>query len=83
MASKLVFHRLGSGGKAPSRWAIFCNASEKNCYSKAISITFCTFVDPFKINKFLRFESQLKKLNCSIFHLLAGQLQNTFKILHF
>ena len=78
-----MFHRLGSGGKASSRWAIFCNALEKNCYSKAIWITFCTFVDPCKITKFLKLESQLKTLNCSIFHLLAVQVQNTFKILHF
>ena len=40
-------------------------------------------MDPFKITKFLRFESQLKKLNFSIFHLLAGQVQNTLKIWHF
>ena len=32
---------------------------------------------------FLRFESQLKKLNCSVLPLLSGQGQNMFKILRF
>ena len=40
-----MFHILGSEGKAASRWAIFCNALEKHCYSKAIWITFCTSVE--------------------------------------
>ena len=39
--------------------------------------------DPFKINRFLTFKSQLKKLNCLILLLLTIYVQNTFKILHF
>ena len=33
--------------------------------------------------RFLTFESQLKKLSCSVLLLLAIQVQNTFKIVHF
>ena len=39
--------------------------------------------EPIEITKFLIFESQLKKLNCSILLLRAIQVQNTFKILNF
>ena len=35
---------------------------EKNSYFNAIWITFCIFSEPFKKAKFLRFESQLKKI---------------------
>ena len=45
------------------------------------SYLFRTFLEPFKRNKCLRFDSQLKKLNCSVFPSLTSQ--NTFKILHF
>ena len=51
----------GSGGKAPSRWAIFCKFLEKNGYFNAIWITFCTFSESFEIIKLLRYESQLNK----------------------
>ena len=51
----------GSGGKAPSRWAIFCKFLEKNSYFNAIWITFRTFSEPFEIIKLLRYESQLNK----------------------
>ena len=43
----------------------------------AIRITFRTFSEPFERTKFFVFESQLKKF------LSSGQIQNTFKILHF
>ena len=33
----------------------------KNSYFNAIWIIFSTFLEPFEITKFLRFESQLKK----------------------
>ena len=36
---------------------------EKNSYFNAIWITFRTFLEPFKITKSLRTESQLKQLN--------------------
>ena len=53
--------RLWPGGKAPSRWAIFCKFLEKNGRLNAIWITFCTFSEPFERTKFVRFESQLNK----------------------
>ena len=63
-------HRRGSGGKAPSRWAIFCNFFWK----KHQTTFFCNFNDneshfarvsePFENIKFLKFESQLKRRNC-------------------
>ena len=46
-------------------------------------ITFRTFLEPFEITAFLRFESQLKSYNCLVLLLLTGQAQNAFKILHF
>ena len=48
-------------GRAPSRWAIFCNFLEKNGFFNAILITFRIFSEPFERTKFLMFESQLKK----------------------
>ena len=50
-----------SGGKAPSRWAIFSKFLEINDYFNAIWITFRTFSEPFEKTKILRFESQLNK----------------------
>ena len=66
-----------SGGKASSSWAIFCKVLEKIGYFNAIWITFRAFSEPFERTKFLRFESQLNKF------LSSGQVQNTFKTLHF
>ena len=43
----------------------------KNSFFDAIWITFCTFLKPFKRTRFLKFENQLKKLNCSILFLLT------------
>ena len=43
----------------------------------AIRIIFRTFSEPFERTKFLMFETQLKK------SLSSGQVQNTFKNLHF
>ena len=60
----------GLGGKALCGWITFCNSMEK----KAIlmhCVTFCTCLEPFKRTTFLTFESQLKKLNCSILLLLT------------
>ena len=37
----------------------------------------------FERTRFLTFESQSKKFNCSILLLLAIKVQNTFKILHY
>ena len=68
-----------SGGEAHRRWAIFYKFLGKNGYFYAIWITFCTFSEPFKRRKFLRFESQLNKS----LPLHTGQVQNTWKILHF
>ena len=48
-----------SGGEAPRRWAIFLEKI-------AILMSFGShFLEPLEATKFLRFESQLKKLNCS------------------
>ena len=52
---------------------------EKNGYFNAIRITFRTFSEPLERIKFLMFESQLKKIT----PFTSGQVQNTFKILHF
>ena len=40
------------------------------------------YSEPSESTRFLTFESQLKKLSCSILLLLAIYVQNTFKILH-
>ena len=50
-------------------------------YFNSIWIIFCTFLEPFEITKFLRFESQLKKSNFRVFPLLTDQVQNLFKML--
>ena len=42
----------------------------KKAYFNAIWITFSTFLEPFQTIRFLRFKSQLKKLNCSVLSLL-------------
>ena len=44
-----------------------------------IRITFRTFSEPFERTKLLMFESQLKKIT----PFTSGQVQNTFKNLHF
>ena len=56
---------------------------EKKSYYSAIFIAFRKFLEPFERTEFLRFETQLKKSNCSVFPLLAYQVQNIFKMLHF
>ena len=69
---------LESGGKAPSRRAIFCNFLGKNGYFNAIWITFRTFSEPFEKNFFEIWEpiEQIPPFTSS-------QVQNTFKIFHF
>ena len=69
--------------ETPSSRAIFCKAWEKYFNINAIWITFGMLLEPFERTTFLRFESQLKSSNCLFLLLLAGQAQNTFKILHF
>ena len=60
----------GSGGEAPSRWAIFCNFLEKKAILMPLDhISQCS--KPFENTRFLTFESQLKKSNCLILLLLA------------
>ena len=66
-----TFDIQGCEGEAPGRFASFL---KKNSYFSAIWITFRTCLEPFETTKFLRFESQLKKLNCSVFSLLTGQV---------
>ena len=46
-------------------------------------IAFHTCSKPIERTKFLTFESESKKFNCSILLLLAIKVQNTFKILHY
>ena len=62
---------MGVWGEAHSWWAVFCKFLGKNGSFNVIWITFCTFSEPF--------ESQLNKSLSS----LTGQVQDTFKILHF
>ena len=70
--------------RTPNKRAVFGNFLEKNSYFSAIiGITFRMFLEPFERNKFLRFESQWKKLNSSVLSLVTGQVQNTLKFLHF
>ena len=55
-------------------WAIFRNFFGK----KAILlhwITLRTYLEPFESTRFLTFESQLKKLSCSVLLLLAIYVQ--------
>ena len=87
--SKLVYSNVprrrwlwGSGGEAPSRWAIFVSFWKKKLF-KSHWITFRTYLQPFERTRFLTFESQSKKIVCSILLLLAIKVQNTFKILHY
>ena len=58
---------LGTGPQPPEAMGRllgnFCNF----IYFNAIWITFCTFFYLFERTKFLRFESQLKNLICSVF----------------
>ena len=60
----------GSGGDAPSRWAIFRNFLEKN-YFNTHWITFWMYLEPFERTRFLTFESQVKKIKLSGPPLLA------------
>ena len=79
-------HRRESGGEAPSPWKFFFSFFEKNSHFNAIWITCRTFLKLFERNKLLSFGSQLKKLNYpvhSALALLTGQVQSTFKRLHF
>ena len=66
------------GAEPPAAGQFFVIFLKKN-YFNAIRITFRTFSEPFERTKFVMFESQLKKS----LPLLQGQVQNTFKILHF
>ena len=72
-----MHHRRG--GSRGSRWANFIFFFRKNSRLNAIWITFCTFLDPFEITKFLGFESQLKTSNCWVFILLTDQVQKRLK----
>ena len=65
-----TFHRRGSGGEAPSRWAIFCNFLEKKGILMPLNHNW-QGSEPFESTRFLTFESKLKKLNCLILLLLA------------
>ena len=58
----------GSGGKAPSRWAIFVSFWKKKLF-KSHQITFCMSSEPFQRTRFLTFQSQSKKFSCSILFL--------------
>ena len=52
---------------------------EKSSYFNTIWNIFFTFLEPFKITEFLRFESQSKGSNWWVYSLLTDQVQNTFK----
>ena len=61
-------HAQGFVGEAPrSRWTIVSKSLEKKLFYCYIWITFRTFPQPnFERTKFWRFESQLRKLSCSV-----------------
>ena len=61
----------GSGGKAPSRWAIFRNFFEQKSCFNTIRSHFARIQNHLKELEFLTFESQLKKLSYSVLLLLA------------
>ena len=74
-----TYHRRGSGRR---RWVIFGIFLQKKSYFNAIWITFRTFLEPFKMTKSLRIESQLKQSSWLVFYLLTDQVPITFKILN-
>ena len=47
-----TYHRRGSGGEAPSRWAIFCNFLEKKSYFNAIGSHFACVQNYLKVLDF-------------------------------
>ena len=54
---------MGAGGKATSRWAIFCNFFLKKKATLMPLDSIRTFsAEPFKRTRFLAFESQLEKI---------------------
>ena len=61
----------------------FFSFFEKNSHFNAIWITYRTFLKLFERKKLLSFGSQLKKLNYPVHSALTGQVQSTFKRLHF
>ena len=72
-----TYNRRGFGDR---RRAIFWNFFwKKNSYFNAIRITFRTFLEPFKITKFLGIESQLKQSNWCVFPLLTDQVKTCLK----
>ena len=74
----------GLGAKPPATGRIFVIFLKNKSYFVIIGSHFArTCLQPFVATRFLTFESQLKKLNCSVLILLAIEVQITFKILHF
>ena len=72
--------------RSPQPLEDFFSFFEKNSHFNAVWITYRTFLKLFEINKLLSLGSQLKKLNYpvhSALALLTGQVQGTFKRLHF
>ena len=79
-----MYHSRGSKGRRSAIFGIFFFFFwKKNSFFNAIWIIFRTFLEAFKITKFLRNESQLKQSNWWDFPLLTDQVQNSFKILEF
>ena len=66
-----TYHRRESGSEAPSRWAIFREFLEKKAILLPHWIPFRKYSKPFESTRFLTFESQLKKLSCSVLRLFA------------
>ena len=71
-----MYYWRGSGGKAPSRWAIF-TIFWKNNHFTVIWITFRTFLRPLERTKLLRLGIYLKFLNRPAFSALFISRSNS------
>ena len=67
--STQMYHRGGSGGLPLGDFLYIYFFFGKNCCVdfNAIWITFFTILKQFETTDFLRFESQLKQLHCTVF----------------
>ena len=73
---------FGGWGQRHQQLGDFFVIFGKNSYFNDILIICSTFIEPFKRTKFLTFERQTKKSNCSVLPLPKDQVHSTFKILH-
>ena len=76
-----TYHRLSCGGPAVGQF--FVNLNGKNSYFNTLWFIFCTFLELFEITKFLRFESQSKKIKLVSFLLTYRSSPNHVKNLEF